>query len=133
MGGSVCSRRAKNAIGLKPTIAGQLLGDSSGHILGSFRSYFIHNGLGRAEILQSEQIFGKSFVHRGRDSEQGRSLLGKSAGGLRNPLSFLPQLLKLKTKMLACCIICPLVHFCDSLLAIFKDNTAALVKYIMDL
>ena len=39
-------------------------GDSSGHILGSFRSYFIHNGLGRAEILQSEQIFGKSFVHR---------------------------------------------------------------------
>ena len=35
-----------------------------GHILGSFRSYFIHNGLGRAEILESEQIFGKSFVHR---------------------------------------------------------------------
>ena len=42
-------------------------GDSSGHILGSFRSYFIHNGLWRAEILESEQIFGKSFVHRSRE------------------------------------------------------------------
>ena len=44
-----------------------LAGDSGGHILGSFRSYFIHNGLGRAEILESEQIFGKSFVHRSRE------------------------------------------------------------------
>ena len=49
-------------------------GDSSGHILGSFRSYFIHNGLGRAEILQSEQIFGKSFVHRSSEEASWENL-----------------------------------------------------------
>ena len=42
-------------------------GQQSGHIFkSSFRSYFIHNGRGRAEILGSEQIFRKSFVHRSR-------------------------------------------------------------------
>ena len=85
------SRRSKNAIGLKPTMGGQLLsGTRSGHILGSFRSYFIHNGLWRAEILESEQIFGKSFVHRSREEaswENPQELMSYKS----TPLSVLPS------------------------------------------
>ena len=85
------SRRSKNAIGLKPTMGGQLLsGTGSGHILGSFRSYFIHNGLWRAEILESEQIFGKSFVHRSREEaswENPQELMSYKS----TPLSVLPS------------------------------------------
>ena len=85
-------------------------GDSSGHILGSFQSYFIHNGLGRAEILQSEQIFGKSFVHRSSEEAS-----WENPAELRfeksTPLSLLPSFpfsenISLETQMLACCQIC---------------------------
>ena len=57
-----------------PTMGGSCFG-GSGHILGSFPSYFIHNGLRRTEILESSSAnIWKIFC----SSKRPRSLLGKS-------------------------------------------------------
>ena len=57
-----------------PTMGGSCF-RGSGHILGSFPSYFIHNGLRRTEILESSSAnIWKIFC----SSKRPRSLLGKS-------------------------------------------------------
>ena len=69
-------RGAKNAIGPVPQWGAAAFVAGSGHILGSFPSYFIHNGLRRTEILESSSAnIWKIFC----SSKRPRSLLGKSA------------------------------------------------------
>ena len=81
-------------------------GDSGGHILGSFRSYFIHNGRagGRKFSRASKYLENLLFIGAGKKPP------GKIRWiwGLRNPLSFLPPA---KTKMPTCSKICPFLSF----------------------